>query len=446
MQTVVDLCLVQESHNSDDWKSVEGVHNNMRAASSKAHVSTYTTNPTVLHFEFGKDVERNLQSRTTSLWSNVGQPDCSRHLVIVSRDSGLLQEGDNMNGEIAAKHNASYDVTVARSKLHALSNSDPNLLYSWEIESAEKHQSSLSEGLSVSSRDVSLSGSVPNLVPLRKNGKSRKRNGFTLVKLKSEIFGLKTECGAIFSSLTNFFPIRNSSEHSRYKHTCVSKSEESRKNPRHGEEIFRAPKLHHVMEPTGQDDGMLVAADTPSPVVILRSHGVAHMQTVTPQEQEEATSEQSLYDIEWSFPDSRKKSWSHIAKFALNSPLSNDRQQQMARLLRPRSSPAHICKSLQHLSVLCQHTVVSPCFVVMFVMWRGAIVPPNRWILPFSCIVILVSLLCSSVDNTFCDQNVFRYIFSHPTYLQVMYRNVSPRKSIVDPDRQNSFRLSSSSL
>jgi hypothetical protein len=126
----------------------------------------------------------------------------------------------------------------------------------------------------------------------------------------------------------------------------------SKKKLRWEEDIFKARKSHHVIEPTDQDCGTLTLVDTTSPAVILRSPGTAETQSIRPQEQVEATNRPSLYDIEWRFPESRKKSCSHIAKFALNSPLNNDRQ-QLPRLSRPRSSPAHICKSVQQLRVLC---------------------------------------------------------------------------------------------
>lgn len=380
VQTLVDLCLNQEACKDDEQNSVESVCSKKRAVSSEAHASSYTSNPTPFCFEFGSDVKRNM--------SNIDQPDSSGRVGVANSDSVLLQKGDNVNDEIPAKYNASCDVTVAKSKLHVLSNSDPNLLHSWEIESARKHQS-------VSSPHRPLSSSVPNLVLLFDNGKSRKRNGSTMVKLKSKTFGWKTDCGTIFPSLPSFFKPRNSSDQSRYKHMSESEEcKESKEKLRWEEDMFRAPKSYHVIEPTDQDCGTLTAVDTPSPAVILRSRGIAQTQSIRPQGQVEAANKRSLYDIEWSFPESRKKSCSHIAKFALNSPLNNDRQ-QLPHLLRPRSSPAHICKSLQHLCVLCQQTVMSAFFVVVFVMWRGMIVPTNHRVLPFISVVILM-LLCSS--------------------------------------------------
>jgi hypothetical protein len=347
-QSLVDLCLIQES-----------VCSKKGAGSSEAHASLYTSTRTPLRFEFGSDIERNM--------SNIDQPDSSGCVGVANIDSVLLQKSDNVNDEIAAKYNAPCDVTVAKSKLHVFSNSDPNLLHSWEIESARKCQS-------VSSPDVPLSKSVPNLMLLFENGKSRKRNGFNLVKLKSKVSGWKTDCGTIFSSLPSFSKPGNISDQSRYKH--MSESEESKEKLRWEEDMFRAPKSYHVLEPTDQDCGTQTLS-------------------IRPQGQVEAAKKQSLYDIEWSFPESRKKSCSHIAKFALNSPLNNDRQ-QLPHLSRPRSNPAHICKFLQQLCVLCQQTVMSACFVVMFVMWRGMIVPTNHRVLPFICVVILMSLLCSS--------------------------------------------------
>jgi hypothetical protein len=80
--------------------------------------------------------ERNLNSRATSLETDFDQPDSSWNAVVANSDSVLLEEGDNVNEEIAANHNASQHVAVARSKLSALSNSDPNLFCSWEIGSA----------------------------------------------------------------------------------------------------------------------------------------------------------------------------------------------------------------------------------------------------------------------------------------------------------------------
>jgi hypothetical protein len=186
-------------------------------------------------------------------------------------------------------------------------------------------------------------------------------------------------------------------------------SGESKEKLRGEKEIFKPPKLQHVMDHTDQDCVAHVVVETPSPAVIPSNQGVAQMQSVTPQEQEEATNEQFLYDIEWSFPESREKSCSHIAKFALTSPLSSDRQ-QLPHLLGPKSGPVCICKSLQQLCKLCQHTVMhtvmSGCFVVMFVTCRGMTVPVNYQVLLLACTVILMSLLCSSADNIFCEQNV----------------------------------------
>jgi hypothetical protein len=329
VQSLLDLCLIQEACKDDEQNNVKSVCSKKWAGSSEAHASSYTSNPTLLRFEFGSDVERNM--------CNIDQPDSSGHMGVTKSDSVLLQKGDNVKDETAAKRNALCDVTVAKSKLHVLSNSDPNLLHSWEIESARKRQSV-------------LSSSVPNLVLLFENGRSRKRNG------------------------------------------------------------FRAPKSYHVIQPTDKDCGTLTAVGTPSPAVILRSRGIAQAQSIRPQGQVKTSNKQSLYDIEWSFPESRKKSCSHIAKFALNSPLNNDRQ-QLPHLSRPRSSPAHICKSLQQLCVLCQQTVMSACFMVMFVMWRGMIVPTNHRVLPFSCVVILMSLLCSSTAK------IQKFVFSHPRHL-----------------------------
>jgi hypothetical protein len=326
VQTVV------EASENDERNSVESVGGKKWAASSEAHTSSYTSDPALLRFESGNEVEKSM--------SSIDQPDSSGHVGIANSNSVLPQKVDNVNDDIAAKHNASYDVTVARSRLRVLSNSDPDLLRSWEIESARKRQA-------VSSPDVPLSSSVPNLMLLCENGKSRKRNGFTLVKLKSKVYGWKTDCETIFSSLPSLFKTGNSSDHSRYKH--ISESEVSKKKLSWEEDVFKAPKSHNVIAPTDQH---CLTVDIPSPVVILRSPGTAETQSIRPQEQVEATNRPSLCDIEWSFPESRKKPCSHIAKFVLNSPLNNDRQ-QLPHLSRPRSSPAHLCKSVQQLRILC---------------------------------------------------------------------------------------------
>jgi hypothetical protein len=345
VQTMLDL----EVCENDAQSSVESVCSDKRALSSEAGTSSYSSNPTLLHSEFGNVIERNLKCRVTSLEINFDQPDSSWHSVAANSDSGLPEKGDDMNDKIAAKHNASHGVAVARSKLHVLSSSDPNLLCSSEIGSAEKSQSALFGRLSFSGRAAPLSSSAPNLVPSCENGKSGKGKGFTLVKLKSKVSGWKPDCGTIFSALPSFLQTRSNSDQSTYKHLC--KPRESEERLMCEEEIFRAPKLHRVMDPKDQDCGALVAVDTPSPAVIPRGRGAAQMQCVMPQELEQAANEQSLYDIEWSFPESGKKSCSNIAKFALTPPLSSDRP-QLPHLWRPRSGPAYICKSLQQLCVL----------------------------------------------------------------------------------------------
>jgi hypothetical protein len=337
---------VQEACESDAQSSAESVCSNKQASSY----------PTLLRSE------RSPNSRATSLETYFDEPDSSWYAAVANSGSVLSEESDNVNEETAANHDASHRVAVAGSKLRALSNSDPNLLCSREIGSAGKRQSALFERPRVSGRALPLSGSDPSLVPSHENGKSRKGNGFTLVKLKSKVLGWKSDCGTIFSAFPSSLPTRNSSHQSRYKHVC--KAGESREKLRGEKEIFKAPKLHHAMDRANQDCVAHVAVETPSPAVIPRSRGAAQMRSVTPQEQEEATNEQFLYDIEWSFPESGKRSCGHIAKFALASPLSGDRQ-RLPHLSRPRSGPVRICKSLQQLCVLWLHTVVSGRFVVM---------------------------------------------------------------------------------
>ncbi|PNF37013.1 hypothetical protein B7P43_G08061 [Cryptotermes secundus] len=338
--SLVGLCLVHEACEHDEQNNVESACSKKQAGSSEAHVSSYTSDPTPLHFQFGSD-ERNV--------SNVDQPDSSGRIGVANSDSLLLQEGDNVNDEIEM-----CDVRVAKSKLHVFSNSDPNLFYSWEAESARNCQS-------LSSPDVTLSSSVPNFVLLFENGKSRKKNEFTPLKLKSNAFSWKTDRGTTFPSLPGFFKPGNSSDQSRYK--PMSESEESKEKLRLEEDLFRAPKSYHVTEPTDQDCGTLTAVDSPSTAVIPRSRGTAQTQGIRPQGQLEAANKQSLYDIKWSFPESIKKSCSRIAKFALSSPLNNERQ-QLPHLSRPRSSPAHT-SSQKHPTVVSSGPAVATQFPVV---------------------------------------------------------------------------------
>lgn len=256
-------------------------------------------------------------------------------MSVSSSDSVLLHVGDRNDG-IALKY-AMCDMMVASSKPSVnssllLSTSDPNLLHLWEVECAQKYQSASSSHLHPSS-------SVPVLPQLCENDKNSKHDGFTPVKLKSKVLSWKTDSGAIFSSVPNFFHVRNSPKHNRCKHT--SKSKESEEKPRQKEEMVITPKLPHVT----QCKDRLPAVDIPSPAVILpRSQSTAQLQIVESQEEVEATREQALYDIQWNFPESRKMSCIHTAKFALNSPL-NDDEKLLPCQLRPVSSPADYCKS-----------------------------------------------------------------------------------------------------
>jgi hypothetical protein len=345
---------------------MEGSRSKSWAGAAEAHPISSNSNNTLLHFEF--------ENGATSHKSDCAQQDevtsdSSAHMSVSNIDSVLLHVGDSRNDKIALTHDALCDLTVASSEPSAsanclLSNSEPSLLQLSETDGALKHQSASFEMPELSSLSLPLSASVPDLPQLCENGKTRKHDRFTPTNLRSRVLGWKADCGAIISSLPNIFHARNSPKQSRYKHT--SKAKESEGKPMQKEENILIPKLPHVVKPTDQVcEDRLAAVDTTS---FLRSRGAAQMHSVGPQEEMMAAKEQVLYEIQWNFPELRKRSCSNIAKFALSYPLNDDKK-QVPRQLRPRSSPAYMRKSLQQLCVHCQQIVMLLRLVCLLALW-----------------------------------------------------------------------------
>lgn len=363
VRTVTDLCQVQEVCENDELSGVEGVRSKNWPGTTEAQPLSSDGNNTSLYFEFKNGAASHNSGCVEQ--DEVTSDSCACTSVSKS-DSALLHVGNERNDEIAVRHYALYDLTDAGSKPSVnadivLSNSDSNLLQLCVTDSALKHHSASFEMPTLSSPSMPLSSSVPDLSQSYENGKSRKHDGFTPTKLKSKVLGWKTDCGAIISSLPNLFSARNSPKQSRYKH--ISKPKESEEKPMLKEEIVLMPKSPCVTKPANQNcEERLAAVDT-------RSGGAVEMHSAWPQEEAEATEEPALYGIQWSFPEPRKRSYNHIAKFALSCSLNDDKK-QVPHQSRPRSSPAYLCKFLQQqLCVHCQHIVMLPCLVRPLAFW-----------------------------------------------------------------------------
>jgi hypothetical protein len=350
---------------NDEQSGVEKIRVSSGAGPTKEHLPLCRSDPTLPHFEFENDVKN-----VTNCGDNIHGSDCEQQDEVTSNSSASRSVSDtdsdlyvasDRSSQSPPEHNVLCDMTEIQSQLSVnantgLVNSDPNLLHVWGAESAQNYSSASSlEMLPVSSPDMSVSRSVPNLSQFCENGRQRKHNGFSSVKMKSQVLGWKTDFGATFSSLPNLFAARNVPKQSRFKHTAETK--ESKGKPKQKEQIIAVPKSHNMVKPTDSKE-ILQTADTASCTVIMRNGGAARTQIVEPQETVEAINRRALYDIRWSFSEFKKMSPSHISTFELTSPLNDDKK-LLPHQSRPRSSSASFRKFLQLLCVLCQQSVMS---------------------------------------------------------------------------------------
>jgi hypothetical protein len=345
--TVGELCQIQEACESDEQRRarMEGARIKSWPGTSEACPIASSGDNAVLHCEF--------ENGATCHKSDCEQQDevtcdSNAHTPVSTSDFVLLCVGDSRSDEIAVKHDALHDLMVARSKANmtakpVLSNSEPSLLQLSETDSAIRHQLATVEMPALSSPSLPVSSSVPDLSPVCEGGKSRTHDGFTPTKLRSRVRAWKTDCGAIISSLPNIFHAINSPKQNKCKHT--SKPKEFEEKPMQKEDAIMRPKSSNVMKPTDQDcKDRLTAVDTTS---LLRSQDEIRIHVVEPQDEAEIAKEQTLYGIQWNFPELRKRSCSNIAKFALDFPLNDEKQ--VPHQMRPRSTPPDLRKSLQHL-------------------------------------------------------------------------------------------------
>jgi hypothetical protein len=327
--TVADLDQIKEVCENDE-QNMENMSISSWAGPTKAHSPLCSCNPILLHFECENDVKN-----VTNCGDNIHGSDCEQQDEVTSNsstsrsvsdtDSDLYVASDR-SSQSPPKHNVLCDVTEIQSQLSVnantgLVNSDPNVLHVWGAECVQNYSSASSlEMLPVSSPDMSVSCSVPNLSQFCENGRQRKHNGFSSVKMKSQVLGWKTHFGATFSSLPNLFAARNVPKQSRFKHTAETK--ESKAKPKQKEQISAVPKSHNMVKPTDLNrKEILQTADTASCTVIMRNGGAAWTQIVEPQETVEAINRRALYDIQWSFPEFKKMTCSNTATCEITLPV-----------------------------------------------------------------------------------------------------------------------------
>ncbi|XP_069700967.1 cytospin-A-like isoform X2 [Periplaneta americana] len=341
--------LVEQDKNNDTSKRNGNIPDEreyfMRSNSSmKLHVplSTSDLNVDVRRDKIVEPVNRSGNSSEEGRNSTSSDSSVGVRTSMSTRESNMLFVRHGSENNITPKCEDMKNISFPLSK------SESNLMHYWgDDKKTDDHIVMKAQNF----EKKSFSSSEPNLLQIFGNRKNKIREGLSASKLKSKILGWKADCGGIFSSLPNIFQNKNSSKQNKPKNVIVKETNGMKGSKKDHSPLRKSLKLKEVLSPPKSPSNrssrkkVPAVVIVPSPVVSPPTHqNTEELQEVGSKKKIPPVQEKTLYDIKWNFPEARKRSWSHIAKFALGMSQNDETAQdvQQPPEPRPKSSPAKI--------------------------------------------------------------------------------------------------------